>query len=132
MKNKNLIKAIIWSILIIIITAVGTYLLINDKNISSFNNINRYEASEDFTDLPSPTPVEIQESGIKDEDGKININTASKDELDNLEGIGESIAQRIIDYRNERPFKTIYDLKKVSGIGDKTFKKIEDLITVYE
>ncbi len=132
MKNKNLIKAIIWSVLIVIITAIGTYLLMHDKNISSFNNANRYEASEYFSDLPSPTPDEIQKANIKGANGKININTATKDELDNLEGIGETIAQRIIDYRKEHPFKTIYDLKKVSGIGNKTFEKIEDSITVNE
>ena len=132
MKNKNLIKAIIWSVIIVIITAIGTYLLMHDKNTSTFNNANNYEASEVFLDLPTATPDAISKTVIKDTDEKININTATKDELDSLEGIGETFAQRIIDYRNKHPFKTIYDLKKVSGIGNKTFEKIEHLITVGE
>ena len=63
--------------------------------------------------------------------GKININTASLEELDLLPGIGPAIAQRIIDYRNENGvFKQIEDLKKVRGIGDALFGQIKDLITL--
>lgn len=132
MKNKNLITAIIWSLIIIIITAIGTYLLMRDKNLSSFNNVNVYEASVNFNDLPSPAPDKSSEKSVIANGEKININTATKEELITLEGIGEIFAQRIIDYRKEHPFKTIYDIKKVSGIGEKTFEKIEHFITVGE
>ncbi len=57
----------------------------------------------------------------------ININTANISELDNLPGIGRSTAQKII---NSRPFESIEDIKKVSGIGDKKFEQIKNLITV--
>lgn len=61
----------------------------------------------------------------------ININTAGINELTTLSGIGTSIAQRIIDYRNNNgKFKKIEDIKKVSGIGDALFNKIKDKITV--
>ena len=61
----------------------------------------------------------------------ININTATLEELDSLPGIGPSIAQRIIDYRDENgPFNTIEDIQNVSGIGPATFDDIKDLITV--
>lgn len=61
----------------------------------------------------------------------ININTATKEELDSLPGIGPTIAQRIIDYRTENGnFSTIDDIKNVSGIGPATFDEIKDLITV--
>lgn len=62
---------------------------------------------------------------------KISINTATKEELMNLSGIGESRAIDIINYRNENGlFKSIEDLKQVSGIGDKLFEKIKDQITI--
>jgi len=63
--------------------------------------------------------------------GKININTASVEELDLLPGIGVTYAQRIVDYRNANgPFKSASELENVAGIGPKTFEKIKDWITV--
>lgn len=59
--------------------------------------------------------------------GKINLNTATLDQLDLLPGVGQSTAQKII---SARPFVTIDDIKKVSGIGDATYLKIKDLIEV--
>lgn len=61
----------------------------------------------------------------------ININTASLEELDSLDGIGPTVAQRIIDYRDENgPFQTIEDILNVPGIGPATFDQIKDQITV--
>lgn len=63
---------------------------------------------------------------------KMNINTATVDELDALPGIGPALAQRIVDYRTQNgDFKTIEDIKKVRGIGDALFNQIKDLITVH-
>lgn len=62
----------------------------------------------------------------------ININTAGPEELDTLPGIGPALAQRIIQYRETHgPFQTVEDIKKVSGIGEKSFEKLKDKITVY-
>lgn len=62
---------------------------------------------------------------------KININKADVSALSTLPGIGPSKAQSILSYREENgPFQTIDDLKNVSGIGDKTFEKLQDSITV--
>jgi len=64
-------------------------------------------------------------------DGKININNASISDLDTLPGIGPATAQKIIDYRTQNgPFKSIDDIKNVSGIGDKKFEEIKDKISV--
>ncbi len=61
---------------------------------------------------------------------KVNINTASKEELMSLSGIGESKAEAILAYRKKTKFQTIEDIKKVSGIGDSVFEKIKEHITV--
>lgn len=61
----------------------------------------------------------------------ININTADAAELDKLPGIGPALAERIIQYRMEHGlFLQPEDLKKVSGIGNKTYAKMADLVTV--
>ena len=63
--------------------------------------------------------------------GKININTASKEALMELDGIGETLAQRIIDYRETYGgFDSIEEIQQVSGIGDKRYAAIKDYITV--
>lgn len=62
---------------------------------------------------------------------RININTAGAEELMTLPHVGEVIAGRIIDYREENgDFKIIEEITDVQGIGDKIFEEIRELITV--
>jgi len=63
-------------------------------------------------------------------EGKININNASKEILMSLSGIGEVYAERIIEYRSKKQFTAIEEIKNIEGIGEKTFEKIKDQITI--
>lgn len=59
----------------------------------------------------------------------ININLATLEELDNLPGVGEATANKIINYREENSsFKSIEEIKNVNGIGDKKYEDLKDLI----
>lgn len=58
----------------------------------------------------------------------ISLNSATSEELQTLPGIGPSIAQRIIDYRQENTFQTLEQIKDVKGIGEALFNKIKDKI----
>lgn len=69
-------------------------------------------------------------SGINAE-GKVNINTASKEELKTVPGIGDVTAQKIIEFREKNGFfNAIEDLKKIDRIGDKTINSIKDKIDI--
>ena len=85
------------------------------------------------TTMPQNNPAEQSEivGAPRGGDGKININTASRNELMDLTGVGEVIAGRIIDYRNQHgPFLRIEDIMNVSGIGERRYESIQDKITV--
>lgn len=74
-------------------------------------------ASDDSTESSADTPL--------------NINTASAAELDGLEGIGPSIAERIVEYRTANgPFQSVEELQQVKGIGPALFAKIAPHVTV--
>jgi len=60
----------------------------------------------------------------------VNINTATKEELTSLKGVGEKRAQEIINYRTKNgPFKTVDDLEEVPGIGPGIMKQIRSEVT---
>jgi competence protein ComEA len=84
------------------------------------------------TDVPPPAggtpPSRSGEVPLSD---KVNINSATADELDTLPGVGAVTARNIIDYRTAHgPFKSIEDIQQVTGIGAATYQKLKDLITV--
>lgn len=76
--------------------------------------------------------VEDEETSVKSkESAKININTADQTELEEIPGVGESTALKIIEYRKTNgKFKSIEDIKNVSGIGDSKFENMKEKICV--
>ena len=114
----------------------------NDADLSSINRaeflndgdkiyIPETASSGDSSDTgDSGSGVSVSSSSGKSANGKININTADSATLQEISGIGPVTAQKIIDYRSDNGrFKTIEDIKNVSGIGDKTFENLKDYIT---
>lgn len=92
--------------------------IVNNKSIEIIPNNNAFNKSDDDTN-----------NSIASE--KININTANIDLLMTLSGIGESKASAIIEYRKQNgDFNSIFDIKKVTGIGESIFESIKDYITV--
>jgi competence protein ComEA len=61
---------------------------------------------------------------------KVNINTADKEQLMTIKGVGEALAQKIIDYRKDHPFQTPEEIMNVTGVGEKTFETNRERIIV--
>ena len=74
----------------------------------------------------SNVEIVVPSSGI----GTVNINTASKEELKTLSGIGDVMADRIIEYRSTNRFSKKEDIMWVNGIGNAIFEKIKDQISI--
>ena len=92
--------------------------------------INQAEMLEDGIRLYIPTMDEMMNEQ-SEKDGKVNINTATKEELMTLPGVGEAKATLIIEYREEHGrFQMIDDIMNISGIKEGLFGKIKDYIKV--
>lgn len=92
--------------------------------------VNQAEVLQDEDRLYVPTISETVSAETED-DGKINLNKATKEELMILPGVGASRAESIIQYRNENGgFKSIEEIMQISGIKEGLFEKIKDLIKV--
>lgn len=110
---------------------------ITEKGDENSINMSVKLKDEDYIRIPTKlnenaSGNQIQSSTGYDFSGKININTASLEELKTLPRIGDALASRILEYRTKNgPFKDIKDIKNVSGIGEKMFENIKDKICVY-
>ena len=91
----------------------------------------KQENLKDVNNTKDIENAEIKNENTEKDSSKININTATLEELDKLPGVGEATANKIISHREENgQFKTIEDIKNVNGIGDKKFEKMKELICV--
>ncbi len=125
---------ICFGLLVVLVTGFGLWLLCRDLaaegRLTEDLPILSIAAEKTETEQePVPEPVPPEESGIR-ADGLVNINIASIEELKTLPNIGDAMAKRIIAKREEAPFRQIRDIKKVNGIGDKTFDVLKDRICV--
>ena len=104
---------------------------INDSCITKEDvvNTNGVEEEKEEDSKKEESNKQDENSKVEEEKTLVSINTASKEELMTLPGIGESKANNIIKYREEHgKFEHLEDIKKVSGIGDSAYSKIKDLI----
>lgn len=109
--------------------------IINKEDVDSNTNIENNDNEDVVKDNISDNDNNVNSDIIKDnensENSKISINQATKEQLMQLDGIGEAKAEAIIKYRDEiGTFKSIEELMNISGIGDKMFNAIKDKITI--
>ena len=116
----------------IYIPTIGENIEENELNDQSQNKSMSDETSKYVTSA-SGVVQEEQTKGTtqQSKNQKININTATQTELETLPGIGPSTSLKIVNYREEKgKFKSIEEIKEVSGIGDAKYENIKDLICV--
>ncbi|WP_314881037.1 helix-hairpin-helix domain-containing protein [Filifactor alocis] len=108
---------------------------IGSINLAEFVKDEQHYVVTKIGETPSPQTVSSNTGtttpNTANNNALININTATKEELKSLNGIGDALSQRIIDFREQNgAFSDIESIKNVSGIGEKKFEGIKDYITV--
>ncbi len=135
MKNREKFfdkPTLIYTIIcVLIISAIGCIFLVMEhiNNTNIVKSPSSYQTEETIDKLHRSTHNKENEYSV-DIFGLININSAQKEELMLLPGIGTLKADAIIEYRTNSPFKKAEDILKVAGISKKTFEKIKNIICV--
>lgn len=131
-KNPGLIKVSANSRVVDAVEIAGG--LYDDADLDKINLAKKLK-DEDRIFIPKIGEESLdvaEEKNLEDENLSeiININIASKEELQTLPGIGPKMAENIIEFRESEEFKEIIDIMQVSGIGEKKFQDIKKFITV--
>lgn len=113
------------------ITNVNLAYVVEDGMKIRIPSDNEGNGSEDYITEDSGKGIIMSEEGSDSSSSIVNINTANETELEQLPGIGPSISRKIVEYRNKNgKYKSIEDIKNVTGIGDSKYEKIKDFIKV--
>lgn len=113
------------------ITNVNLAYVVEDGMKIRIPSSNEEKDIEDYITEDSGKGVIMSEESSNSSSIIININTANEVELEQLPGIGPSISSKIVEYRNKNgKFKSIEDIKNVTGIGNNKFDKIKEYIKV--
>lgn len=115
------------------ITEINLAYVLEDGMKIKIPNLNdKDKENEEYIISDNGNDSRSENSNIrKDKGNMININKATQTELETLQGIGPSLATRIIEYREENgKFNSIEDIKNVSGIGENKYEAIKDSISV--
>ena len=121
--NINLSKKVFDQMVIIVLSKSDLNKKVNNKTELKNDALISNQISADISLYKSNSESNLTST-------LININTASLDELMMITGVGKSKAEAIISYRETQSFKSIDDLKNVSGIGEALFEKIKDQVSV--
>jgi len=89
------------------------------------NAYGRYAPTKSNVDVANIAPTATQLEGY------LNINEASEAQWNLLPGIGPTIAKRLVEYRSQRPFGSISQVRRVKGIGQKKYQKIKQYLSVH-
>ena len=113
------VYAVVSVILILVIVVCG---VVMEFGLFGYGEL----LAETYVDMVISSPASSSEEVLT-----VNLNTASVQLLETLPGIGPAIAQRILDYRQEKgSFSSVEQLKEIKGIGEKTFEKLKPYVTV--
>lgn len=107
-------------------------IIYSKEEVKNFSETKKNEniINNECNSIPNDSCITNDNTKEENAFNKISINTATKEELMTISGIGESKAIAIIEYRQDNLFKTIEDIMNVSGIGESLFEKIKDYIKI--
>lgn len=118
-------ERLLWCGLTLLMSAVFLVIGLTAPALKGFERKENTEIIHQEESLSEATSSFVSEVGSdEDTSGKVPINTATKEQLMSINGIGESFAQRIIDYREQNGgFTSLEQLKDIDGIGEKRYEK---------